>query len=266
MAILYQVFLSEAALQGLAGEKLQVEYTLGSVAGRGPRKTFVEEIATKNFDAHGVVLHGKRLPLNELPSGNYRLVVRVTDPEGNRSSARALAFRVVPARPPHKRVTLFNGKYQASLEKGWIDYWRGACQRAHHQWAEAIQSFNASLGKNPKLAPARHGLTDVYFEQERYEEVVALWEAQEFGQEMKWKTVDLLVSSLEKLGRLKQAQEVAEKALATLGPTEEFYLRLAALYDRTGQPEEAEAARREAQRIREKTEEVRKSPQDEVKE
>jgi GWxTD domain-containing protein len=258
LSVFFQMYLPTAGANPAPDGKLRVEYTLGSLGNPAPRQSLSQEIEAKQFDAHGALLHGKRFPLSDLPPGNYRLVVTVTDPQTNRSSSQTLSFRVVPAALRANSVTLLNPRFQQDRQAGWLHYRRGTCLAAQNQTAQAIEQFQAALTKNPDLEAARSRLAELYYRQQRYKDVVALLGSSGITKQTDQDTALILVSSLERIGELKKAIEVGEQTLAVLGPTENLYEELAGAYERNGQADRARYAREEAIRLRQ-TEKQRKS-------
>ncbi len=250
LSVLFQMYLPLSGSYPVPGGKLRVDYTLGSLGNAAQRQTLNQEIEAKQFDAHGALLHGKRFPLSDLPPGNYRLVVTLTDPQINLSSSQSLSFRVVPAMLHPKSVTLLNPTFQQDRQAGWLHYRRGVCLAAQGQTAQAIELFQAALAKNPNLEAARSRLAELFYRQQSYNAVVALLRPSGITKQTGQDTALLFLSSLERTGQLKKAIEVGEQTLAVLGPTENLYEQLAAVYERNGQPEQARQARQEVIRLR----------------
>ena len=249
LSLFFQLHSPPTGSSGSPAGKLQVEYTLGSLVDGGARQTVTQEIETRQFDAHGALLHGKQLPLGDFPPGNYRLVVKVTDPQTNLFDAQTLSFRVLALSPRTRRVTLINDQFRQDRQTGLLDYRRGICLAAQGQLQQAIESFQAALAQDSRFDSARNHLADLYFRQERYSDIVKLFEHFAVTSRTDLGTVGILLTSLEKLGHLDQAIATGEKALALLGPSQGLYEQLASLYERAGQPGRARQAREEAERL-----------------
>jgi len=73
-----------------AGKKLQVDTVIGRL-GSPDKQTDTGTIDRGSFDANGNLLYGKDLAQSMAP-GSYRLVVKVTDPESQQSTAEAINF------------------------------------------------------------------------------------------------------------------------------------------------------------------------------
>jgi GWxTD domain-containing protein len=72
------------------GKKLQVDTLIGHL-GSPDKQTDSGSIARDSFDANGNLLYGKDIT-QSLPAGSYRLVVKITDPETQQSTAEAVNF------------------------------------------------------------------------------------------------------------------------------------------------------------------------------
>ncbi|MCI0623911.1 MAG: GWxTD domain-containing protein, partial [Acidobacteria bacterium] len=80
LSVFFQIEDPSAGPSSRSTDVLKVEFTIGSLTSRGPRQTATQGISKRDFTSSGTVLHGKTFPLEELPPGSYRLVVKVTDP------------------------------------------------------------------------------------------------------------------------------------------------------------------------------------------
>jgi GWxTD domain-containing protein len=76
-----------------AGKTLQVDILIGR-PGSPDKLTESATIDRNSFDASGNLLYGKDLSTGSLAPGSYRLVVKVTDPETQQSSAEAINFAI----------------------------------------------------------------------------------------------------------------------------------------------------------------------------
>ncbi len=74
----------------MSGKKLTVDTLIGRL-GSPDKQTDSQSIDRTSFDVDGNLLYGKDLA-ESLPNGSYRLVVKVTDPENQQSTAQAVNF------------------------------------------------------------------------------------------------------------------------------------------------------------------------------
>lgn len=213
---------------------LKVEYTLGSLGG-GHRENLSEEIDRRSFDKHGNVVHAKSFPLKEFGPGSYRLVVKLTDPVTHQAASETLSFKVVPGRVNREHVVLINSQFAADQRAGWIEYRRGVCEAAAGRAENAIALLQNALQRNPKLDAAREPLVALYFAEGRFDQVVALIPPTGLTVAVSPATAQHFIASLERIGDLPRAIELAERALVLYGPQLPLYRELARIYEVSGQ-------------------------------
>jgi GWxTD domain-containing protein len=91
LRFLVQVWLPPAEPVAEAGKKLQVDTLIGRL-GSADKLTDTGSIDRGSFDASGNLLYGKDLATESMAPGSYRLVVKITDPETQQSTAEAVNF------------------------------------------------------------------------------------------------------------------------------------------------------------------------------
>lgn len=249
LSIFFQISDPSAGPSSAPGGVLKIEYTLGSLARGGPRQAVSQEIQKQEFTSHGTVFHGKSLSLSEFPPGSYRLVVKVTDPPTRQWASQSLAFRVVPGSVETKRVVLLNGQVDKDLQAGLIDYRRGLCEAAAQRPEAAIRYFQNALSQNPGLQEARNRLVELSFQQGRFEQVAALLPPGGLTTETDLASARRFVHSLEKIGNVARAIELAERGLRLYGPQLPLYEDLLRLYEQSGQSDRAEKVREQIRRL-----------------
>jgi GWxTD domain-containing protein len=90
LRFLMQIWEPPAEPVAAAGKKLQIDTLIGHL-GSPDKQTDSDSVDRGSFDASGNLLYGKDLAPS-LPPGSYRLVVKVTDPETQQSTAEAVNF------------------------------------------------------------------------------------------------------------------------------------------------------------------------------
>lgn len=90
LRFLMQIWEPPADPSAAAGKKLQVDTLIGRL-GSPDKQTDSDSIDRGSFDANGNLLYGRDLTPSLQP-GSYRLVVKVTDPETQQSTAEAINF------------------------------------------------------------------------------------------------------------------------------------------------------------------------------
>ena len=94
LRVIYQLWEQPGSPVSLKGHNLEVSYLIGQL-GVASKKEQTQSVDRSGFDLQGNLLMGTDLPTTDLHPGNYRLVIRVTDPESNESTTQAINFRLV---------------------------------------------------------------------------------------------------------------------------------------------------------------------------
>jgi GWxTD domain-containing protein len=91
---IFQLWDNPAEPASLQGKKLNITYVVGHLSS-SVRKQEEQTVERSSFDANGNLLVGRDIDTTDLPPGNYRLVVRVNDPETHETTAEALNFQII---------------------------------------------------------------------------------------------------------------------------------------------------------------------------
>ncbi len=94
LKVMYQIWEPAADPHSHSGQKLLVEYTYGRPSLSSDSKSTKEEVVRDQFDKHGSLTSGTKVPTADLPPGNYRLLVTVTDPETGQKVYTSTNFRI----------------------------------------------------------------------------------------------------------------------------------------------------------------------------
>ena len=248
LKVFFQLYLPEAGRSYGETDVLRMEYTIGTLSGGGPRVSESEEIGKQQFDATGTVLHGRSLPLTELEPGSYRLVVKVTDPADNQSTAQTLSFRVAPLQREEDPTTVANGRLPEDARGGYWELRRGLAEAGNNRPDRAIPHLQRALELNPKLEPARDKLAVLYFGRGEFEKAATLAERARISSDTSVESVKAYILSLERTGRAERAVELAEEAASVAPASEGLYKELGAFFERLGKTAKAEEFRALAQR------------------
>jgi GWxTD domain-containing protein len=256
LSVFFQIILSPGSVHPGQDKRIKVEYALGSLSVGTPSLSS-EEIEANQADSHGALLHGKQFSLAEFSPGNYRLVVKVTDPESGKSDGQTFAFRIVPLSSQSRNVTLVGTQFEADQQNGLLDYRRALSLDAEKHPGEATAALEAGLAKNPKLGLARDRLAELYFRANRFQDVTELFSHSEVNSQTSPQAVSVLLSSLERLGQLDRAVAVGQRAVSLVAGSAALYEQLASLYERSGQMEQAQELRKKAREILQTREQVK---------
>jgi GWxTD domain-containing protein len=146
----------------LKGKILEVSYVIGQL-GIAAKQEKTQTVDRGGFDPQGNMLVGTDLPTNELHPGNYRLIVRVTDPESKDTTTQAINFRLVGGdRRPLWSLT--NPSYTASSDSATNLYRRGLCALAQHQPQLAVTYLKQAVDAGTPDAPMYGALASAYRE------------------------------------------------------------------------------------------------------
>lgn len=248
MNVLYPVQVDRALLAPGRSEALQVRYTVGRLDRAVGPVTIDDTLDPARFDPSGTLLVGKSLPLWELPPGNYRLSIQVTDPVSHKHGGTTFSFTLGAAPSPVPNV-LSPDEPLKDVANGNVDYWRGLCALRQGNRPAAAVGFTRALRFNPEHRLARREMADLLYAQGDYDKAAGLLETTAIDKATDGQTVRLLLASLGKNGQVQRAIEIGEKALAVVTPTPEIYQVMAGLYEQAGQLAKAQQARSEAQRL-----------------
>jgi GWxTD domain-containing protein len=94
LRLLYQVWENPAPPASLQQKTLDVTYLVGHLSS-SVKKQEQQTLDRSSFDPNGNLLVGRDIDTTDLPPGNYRLVVRVTDPETHETTTQALGFQII---------------------------------------------------------------------------------------------------------------------------------------------------------------------------
>jgi GWxTD domain-containing protein len=94
LRVLFQLWENPAPPASLQGKKLNITYLIGHLSS-SVKKQEEQMVERSSFDVNGNLLIGRDIETTDLPPGNYRLVVRVSDPETHDTTAQALSFQLI---------------------------------------------------------------------------------------------------------------------------------------------------------------------------
>jgi GWxTD domain-containing protein len=160
LRVIYQLWEQPDMPAWLKGKHLQVTYLIGQL-GVAARKEQPQTIDRGGFDAHGNLLMGTDIPTTDLHPGNYRLVIRVTAPEGNESTSQSINFRLEGGdRHPLWNVT--NPSYTGAADSVVNLYRRGLCALAQQQPQAAITYLKQAIDAGTPDAATYSALASAY--------------------------------------------------------------------------------------------------------
>lgn len=156
LRICYQVAVRDAHTPAL-----DVEYVIGNM-GSQLRKTFEDKLDLRTADPFGTLITGKTLSTDELPPGNYQVVVRIKNPENGSISARSARFQIADNAGEIQPIVISQGHAETPQWLAANDYERALCWLSQGRSREAVRALEASL-KNSQN-PAVQGLLQHLYE------------------------------------------------------------------------------------------------------
>ncbi len=147
LRVIYQLWEQPGSPVSLKGKTLEVSYLIGQL-GVAHKKEQTQTVDRSGFDLQGNLLMGTDLPTTDLHPGNYRLVIRVTDPESNESTTQAINFRLVGG-DRQQLWSLTNPSFTTGADSAVNFYRRGLCalSQQHPQAAVAYLKQAVDAGK-----------------------------------------------------------------------------------------------------------------------
>jgi GWxTD domain-containing protein len=158
--VIYQLWEQGDAPVLLKGKNLEVNYLIGQL-GVTTKKEQAQTVDRGGFDTHGNLLMGTDIPTADLHPGNYRLVVRVTDPESKESTTQAINFRLVGG-DRHQLWNLTSPSYTNSADSVLNLYRRGLCALALKQPQTAVAFLKQAIEAGKPDAAIYTALASAY--------------------------------------------------------------------------------------------------------
>ena len=250
LQIFYQIWAPRADPAGYKGKMLTVDYAYGQPGLAGSAKTIHDQVQKEQFDAGGSLLNGKKIPTSELPAGNYRMAITVTDPETHAKAVSTMTFRVLSSSgAPTAAWDVTDPEVTSYVTSGGSDFDRGLAYLAAGNQPSAAESFRSSLEKNPNNELVRARLVEYYFGQQNFAQVAKLYDHIAVTKETQEDTLLRVADSLDKTGNVKQAAAFLETALTVKGPSGPLYLTLASYYQKLGDAQKAQEMDRKGKSI-----------------
>jgi GWxTD domain-containing protein len=151
----------------------QVEYVLAHIHDRDARRTLTDTIAASEFE-NGHLLKSKTIPLTELESGDYRLVINVR-PAGSSEVALSVNTPLKIEDEQAEAPLFFLANSRKIAAPGVAAYIRALEWMSQKNATAAADSFAKSLAQNPSNSFAGQYLVQLYFAGRRYGPVKDLY-------------------------------------------------------------------------------------------
>jgi GWxTD domain-containing protein len=158
--VIYQLWEQPGSPVSLKGKNLDVSYLIGQL-GVTAKEEKAQTIDRSRFDLQGNLLMGTDLSTSDLHPGNYRLVIKITDPENNESTSQAINFRLTGG--DHQQVwRLTNPSYTSNADSVVNLYRRGLCALAQQQPQIAVAYLKQAVDAGTPDAAMYSALASAY--------------------------------------------------------------------------------------------------------
>ena len=243
----YQIWAPPTDPKSYGSGKLVAEYAIGRM-GIHDTKTLQDELPRSQFDANGTLINGKKISTAEMPPGNYRMAVTVSDPETHEKAFTALNFRVVSSDSGRPAWDVSDPSASEEARQGIRENQRALCYLALGKNPEAIDWLARSNRENSSDEGVRSKLVELLFAKQRFREIAQLYGNGGVGEHTDDQTILRIAESLDKLGEIHKSIQLLEGAVPSR-QSGALYLSLANYYQRVGDAQKAAATERKGKTI-----------------
>jgi GWxTD domain-containing protein len=238
--IFYQIWGPPGDPSAFAGKSLVVDYAYGRLGAAGDTKALHEEVARQQFDPFGSLVSGKKIELATTAGpGNYRLLISVGDPDSLQKVYSSLNFRVSAMPNAAPVYDVYDPELADDVAKGIPEFDRGLSYLAQNEKDLAAKWLKAALAKDPANEVARARLANLYFDEQKYADVTALFARAPVTKETDEQVILRAAESMAKTGDVARAISFLESAVNVRNGSAPLYLALAAYYRNEGNVQKA---------------------------
>jgi GWxTD domain-containing protein len=160
LRVIYQLWDQPGSPVSLKGKTLEVSYMIGQL-GVTAKEEKTQTIDRSGFDLQGNLLMGTDLPTSDLHPGNYRLVVKITDPESNETTSQAINFRLVGG-DRQQFWSLTSPSFTNNADSAVNLYRRGLCALSQQQAQIAVPLLKQAIDAGTPDAAMYSALASAY--------------------------------------------------------------------------------------------------------
>lgn len=239
LQVAYQIWAPPEDPRTLAGEKLAVDYGVGQPALPGTGSVTHDQVAMEQFDAHGSLVNGKRIAVENKPAGNYVVTVTVQDPKTQQKSFATAHFRLLVDTDLRKAWTVDEAGIVEDAQAGVLDQQRGLALVAQGKPEEARRWFLRSVKLGKDNDAARAALVEAYFNMKDYKAVQSLYADVGITSKTDTRTLTRIASSFAQVGESDKGINLLQDAIGFRPQDGQLYLALADLYTQKGETQKA---------------------------
>jgi len=239
LQVAYQIWAPPKDPRTLAGERLAVDYGVGQPAVPGTSSTSHEEVAMEQFDVHGSLVNGKKITLENKPSGNYVLTLTVQRPDAREKSYATTHFKLLVDSDLRKVWTMDEAGIVEDAQTGVLDQQRGLALVAQGHADEARKWFLRSVKLGKDNDAARAALVEAYFNMKDYGAVRSLYNDVGITSKTDTRTLTRIASSFAQVGETEKGINLLQDAIGFRPQDGQLYLALADLYTQNGETRKA---------------------------
>ncbi len=238
LTFFYQIWTQPKDPKSYGDATLTAEYAYGRM-GLRDTQNLSDELKKSQFSAEGAMVNGKKIETAELPPGNYRLSVTVTDPSTHEKAYATMAFRIVPTGVTPESWDVVDPELMDLARKGVFDYERAQCYLSIGNTVAGATWLQSAFQKNPEDEAVKSTLVDSFFTKQDFKQVAAVYSRAPITAKTDESTILRIAESFDKLGEPAKSIEVLESAVSLKPKSGPLYLSLASYYQRIGNAQKA---------------------------
>jgi GWxTD domain-containing protein len=239
LQLVYQIWGAAKDPKSYAGEKLEVQYSVGRPAATGSAQTVKDEVDLEQFDATGTLVSGKKLTLNDKSVGSYMLTATTVDSSTKDKAYATTTYRALGEGAPPPPWEVDQPELAKDIENGVVDQQRGLCLLAVGHADEGRRWLRNALRLNKDNDLAREALVGEYYSKQAFTAVVALYNDAGVTESTDSQTIVRVANSLQRTGESQKAISLLQSALDTRAKDGSLYLGLSDIYKQQGNASKA---------------------------
>jgi len=239
LQLVYQIWGAAKDPKSYAGEKLEVQYSVGRPAATGSAQTVKDEVDLEQFDATGTLVSGKKLTLSDKSVGSYMLTATTVDSSTKDKAYATTTYRALGEGAPPPPWEVDQPELAKDIENGVVDQQRGLCLLAVGHADEGRRWLRNALRLNKDNDPAREALVGEYYSKQAFTAVVALYNDAGVTESTDSQTIVRVANSLQRTGESQKAISLLQSALDTRAQDGSLYLGLSDIYKQQGNASKA---------------------------